>query len=230
MEYKKINKKDNRITLRLDKDTFKKLEEEAKIKDKGISTVIKDYIDRRTVGKPEMNTDKEFPTLHLKLVDADVIIGPRFGKPDPYVSFLEQFEIKIIQGKKIIILNIPRTYYDNISILGEEKSDEVFNDLIEFGNKWKEAIFEYKKILSSLVDEREAEEEGEKIEKNKIHIFLDIIDLLEKKFGTPIPKEEIIKAALEKEISEEESGGMLRRLKLEGTLFEPKINYIERIR
>jgi len=67
-------------------------------------------------------------------------------------------------------------------------------------------------------------------QRSKIHILLDIIDVLEKKLGKPVPKEEIIAAAEEQGIKADDTEEVLRRLKSEGSIFEPKINYIERIR
>jgi DNA replicative helicase MCM subunit Mcm2 (Cdc46/Mcm family) len=67
-------------------------------------------------------------------------------------------------------------------------------------------------------------------QRSKIHILLDIIDMLEKKLGKPVPKEEIIAAAEEQGIKADDSEETLRRLKTEGSIFEPKINYIEKIR
>ena len=57
-----------------------------------------------------------------------------------------------------------------------------------------------------------------------------IIEMLEKKLGKPVPKEEIIAAAEEQGIKVQSTEDLLRRLKTEGSIFEPKINYIERIR
>lgn len=67
-------------------------------------------------------------------------------------------------------------------------------------------------------------------QRSKIHIVLDLIDMLEKKIGKPVPKEEIIAAAEEQGVKEEDVEELLRRLKIEGSIFEPKLNYIERIR
>jgi len=67
-------------------------------------------------------------------------------------------------------------------------------------------------------------------QRSKIHVLLDIIDMLEKKLGKPVPKEEIIAAAEEQGIKGDDTEEVLRRLKSEGSIFEPKINYIERIR
>ena len=67
-------------------------------------------------------------------------------------------------------------------------------------------------------------------QRNKIHAILDIIDMLEKKLGKPVPKEEVIAAAEEQGIKVASTEELLRRLKTEGSIFEPKINYIERIK
>jgi DNA replicative helicase MCM subunit Mcm2 (Cdc46/Mcm family) len=54
--------------------------------------------------------------------------------------------------------------------------------------------------------------------------------MLEKKLGKPVSKEEIIATAEEQGIKANDTEEVLRRLKTEGSIFEPKINYIERIR
>ncbi len=228
MEYKKVDKEDNRITLRLDKEMLKKFKEESKIKEKPLSTIIKEHLNRQMLTLPKLETNEEFPKIHLKLLDTDVIIGPRWGKPDPYVPFLEQFEIKIIQGKKILSLNFPKMYgYNPYDILNSKEVSTVFNDLLEFGNKWKDAIFEYKKIFETL-NKKEKEEKEEY--RSKIRTLLDIIDVLEKKMGSPIPKEEIVAEAQKNGIDEEKLEDLLKLFKNEGVVFEPKLNYIERIR
>jgi len=71
--------------------------------------------------------------------------------------------------------------------------------------------------------------ESEPTHRSKIHILLDIVEMLEKKMGRPVPKEEVISVAEEQGIKAEEVDELLRRLKIEGSIFEPKINYIERI-
>ena len=67
-------------------------------------------------------------------------------------------------------------------------------------------------------------------QRSKIHIILDIIDMLEKKIGKPVPKEEIVVAAEEQGLKADTTEELIRRLKSEGSIFEPKINYIEKIR
>jgi len=67
-------------------------------------------------------------------------------------------------------------------------------------------------------------------QRSKIHILLDIIDMLEKKIGKPVPKEEIIATAEEQGIKADDTEELLRRLKTEGSIFEPRINFVERIR
>jgi len=67
-------------------------------------------------------------------------------------------------------------------------------------------------------------------QRSKIHTILDIIDMLEKKLGKPVPKEEVIAAAEEQGIKAGDTEELLRRLKIEGSIFEPKINFVERIR
>ncbi len=67
-------------------------------------------------------------------------------------------------------------------------------------------------------------------QRSKIHTILDIIDMLEKKIGKPVPKEEIVAAAEDQGIKAGTAEELLRRLKAEGSIFEPKLNYIERIR
>jgi replicative DNA helicase Mcm len=67
-------------------------------------------------------------------------------------------------------------------------------------------------------------------QRSKIHTILDIIDSLEKKLGKPVAKEEIIATAEEQGIKVSDTEDLLRRLKTEGSIFEPKINFVERIR
>jgi DNA replicative helicase MCM subunit Mcm2 (Cdc46/Mcm family) len=67
-------------------------------------------------------------------------------------------------------------------------------------------------------------------QRSKIHIILDIIDELEKKIGKPVPKEEIIAAAEDQGLKAETTEDLLRRLKSEGSIFEPKLNYLESIK
>jgi len=67
-------------------------------------------------------------------------------------------------------------------------------------------------------------------QRSKIHILLDIIDMLEKKIGKPVPKEEIIAAAEDQGLKAETTEDLLRRLKSEGSIFEPKLNYVESIK
>ena len=67
-------------------------------------------------------------------------------------------------------------------------------------------------------------------QRSKIHTILDIIDMLEKKLGKPVAKEEIIATAEEQGIKVSDTEDLLRRLKTEGSIFEPRIDYVERIR
>ena len=67
-------------------------------------------------------------------------------------------------------------------------------------------------------------------QRSKIHTILDIIDMLEKKLGKPVSKDEIMATAEEQGIKATDTEDLLRRLKTEGSIFEPKINFIERIR
>lgn len=67
-------------------------------------------------------------------------------------------------------------------------------------------------------------------QRSKIHTILDIIDMLEKKIGKPVPKEEIIAAAEDQGLKVETTEELLRRLKSEGSIYEPKLNYIESIK
>ncbi|MFQ6020847.1 MAG: minichromosome maintenance protein MCM [Candidatus Aenigmatarchaeota archaeon] len=67
-------------------------------------------------------------------------------------------------------------------------------------------------------------------QRTKILAILDIIDMLEKKLGKPVPKEEVIAAAEDQGIKEKDTEEFLRRLKADGSIFEPKLNYVERIK
>ncbi|MBN2203054.1 MAG: minichromosome maintenance protein MCM [Candidatus Aenigmarchaeota archaeon] len=66
-------------------------------------------------------------------------------------------------------------------------------------------------------------------QRSKIHAILDILEMLEKKLGKPVSKEEIIATAEEQGIKASTTEELLRRLKTEGSIFEPRVNYIERI-
>lgn len=67
-------------------------------------------------------------------------------------------------------------------------------------------------------------------QRSKIHIILDIIDELEKKIGKPVPKEEIIAAAEDQGLKAESTEEILRKLKEEGSIFESRLNYLEKVR
>jgi DNA replicative helicase MCM subunit Mcm2 (Cdc46/Mcm family) len=67
-------------------------------------------------------------------------------------------------------------------------------------------------------------------QRSKIHIILDIIDMLEKKIGKPVPKEEIIAAAEDQGLKAESTEEILRKLKEEGSIFESRLNYLEKVR
>jgi replicative DNA helicase Mcm len=66
--------------------------------------------------------------------------------------------------------------------------------------------------------------------RKSIHAILDIIEDLEKKLGKPVAKEEVIAAAEDRGIESKETEELLRRLKAEGSIFEPKLNFVERIK
>jgi len=66
--------------------------------------------------------------------------------------------------------------------------------------------------------------------RKSITTILDIIEELEKHLGKTIPKEEIIAAAEDRGIKSKDAEELLRRLKTEGSIFEPKINFVERIK
>jgi replicative DNA helicase Mcm len=67
-------------------------------------------------------------------------------------------------------------------------------------------------------------------QRKRIFEILDILDMLEVKLGKPVPKEEILAAAEDQGIKAEEAEELVRRLKTEGTIFEPKLNHFERIK
>jgi DNA replicative helicase MCM subunit Mcm2 (Cdc46/Mcm family) len=67
-------------------------------------------------------------------------------------------------------------------------------------------------------------------QRSKIHIILDIIDMLEKKIGKPVPKEEIIAAAEDQGLKADSTEEILRKLKEEGSIFESRLNYLEKVR
>jgi replicative DNA helicase Mcm len=65
--------------------------------------------------------------------------------------------------------------------------------------------------------------------RNKLITMKEIIHELETKVGKAIPVEDIIKTALEKEITESESEEILQKLKRAGDIFEPRRGFISRI-
>lgn len=65
--------------------------------------------------------------------------------------------------------------------------------------------------------------------RNKLITMKEIIHELEAKVGKAIPIEDIIKTALEKEITEAESEEILQKLKRAGDIFEPRRGFISRI-
>jgi len=68
-------------------------------------------------------------------------------------------------------------------------------------------------------------------QRSKIYTILDIIETLEKQLGTrQIPKEEVVAMAEERGFSAEETEDHLRRLRSEGFIFEPKVNFVEKIK
>lgn len=67
-------------------------------------------------------------------------------------------------------------------------------------------------------------------QRSEIHILLEIIETLEKEIGKPVPIEKIIEKAKEQGIEEGDTKELFKRLKVEGSIFEPRINFIERIR
>jgi len=67
-------------------------------------------------------------------------------------------------------------------------------------------------------------------QRSKIYMILDIMDMLEAKLGKPVPKDEILAAAQDQGIEAKDTEDILRRLKTEGSIFEPKMNFFERIK
>ena len=79
------------------------------------------------------------------------------------------------------------------------------------------------------IDIDRLEEKTSATQRTKIHTMLDIIDMLGKKLGVPVPKEEIIAAAEDRGVSTKDAEELLFRLRKEGFTFEPKPNFIQRI-
>jgi len=65
--------------------------------------------------------------------------------------------------------------------------------------------------------------------RNKIIIVKELIQELEAKLGKTIPAEDIIKAAIEKDMTEAEIEEILQKLKRAGDIFEPRRGFISRI-
>jgi DNA replicative helicase MCM subunit Mcm2 (Cdc46/Mcm family) len=109
---------------------------------------------------------------------------------------------------------------NKVEIQDADKSIEVMRYSIQqLGYDWETGKIDIDRTEGTSASQR-----------SKIHIILDVIDMLEKKLGKPIPKEEVIAAAEEQGIKEGDAEELLRRLKTEGSIFEPKINFIERIK
>ncbi|MDD5417234.1 MAG: MCM family protein, partial [Candidatus Aenigmarchaeota archaeon] len=79
------------------------------------------------------------------------------------------------------------------------------------------------------IDIDRLEEKTSATQRTKIHTMLDIIDMLGKKLGIPVAKEEIIAAAEDRGVSTKDAEELLFRLRKEGFTFEPKPNFIQRI-
>jgi replicative DNA helicase Mcm len=109
---------------------------------------------------------------------------------------------------------------DKVELQDADKSIEVMRFSIQqLGYDWETGKIDIDRTEGTSASQR-----------SKIHILLDVIDMLEKKLGKPVPKEEIIATAQEEGLKEGDTEELLRRLKTEGSIFEPKINFIERIR
>ncbi len=65
--------------------------------------------------------------------------------------------------------------------------------------------------------------------RNKLITLKEIIHELETKIGKVIPAEDVIKAAVEKDITEAEAEEILQKLKRAGDIFEPRRGFISRI-
>jgi replicative DNA helicase Mcm len=65
--------------------------------------------------------------------------------------------------------------------------------------------------------------------RNKLITMKEIIHELETKVGKIIPAEDVIKAAMEKDITEAEAEEILQKLKRAGDVFEPRRGFISRI-
>lgn len=84
-------------------------------------------------------------------------------------------------------------------------------------------------VETGKIDIDRMEEKTSSSQRTKIHMILDLIDMLEKKLGKPVPKEEVIAAAEDEGLSSKDAEELLDRLKKEGFTFEPKHGFVQKI-
>jgi len=84
-------------------------------------------------------------------------------------------------------------------------------------------------VETGNIDIDRIEEKTSSTQRTKIHMLLDIIEMLEKKLGRPVPKDEVMAEAQEEGLSVKTAEEILDRLKKEGFTFEPKTGFVQRI-
>ena len=84
-------------------------------------------------------------------------------------------------------------------------------------------------IETGKIDIDRLEEGTSSTQRTKIHMLLDIIEMLEKKLGKPVPKEEVMAEAQEEGLSAKSAEEILERLKKEGFTFEPNTGFVQRV-
>jgi len=84
-------------------------------------------------------------------------------------------------------------------------------------------------VETGKIDIDRMEEKTSSSQRTKIHMILDVIDMLEKKLGKPVPKEEVFAEAENEGMSPKSIEELLDRLKKEGFTFEPKPGFVQKI-
>ena len=84
-------------------------------------------------------------------------------------------------------------------------------------------------VETGNIDIDRMEEKTSSSQRTKIHMVLDIIDMLENKLGKPVPKEEVLAEAENEGLSSKGIEDLLDRLKKEGFTFEPKPGFVQKI-
>jgi len=69
---------------------------------------------------------RDFEKKIIKIGDSEIIIGSVLGKVDPFIPLLEQVEIRVVSGTKVIRIKFP------------------------FSDKWEDYVKEIRNLASSL--------------------------------------------------------------------------------